>query len=151
MDRTDKKILNKLLKDPKKSFAKIAKEIGVSPSTIIKRYEKFIKDSLITGTFTILDLSKIDFQGKAFLFLSVKKGYSSEKTINFLRRIPNIFLIFEIIGGFDLLIMMVFRDFSEILNLVKKIKKFDYIKRVEMSITGDVFYPVREEYTEISL
>ena len=67
MDRIDRDILKILKKNPKKPFLKIAEEIGISPSTAISRYERLKKDNVIFGASTIIDLSKIGYQGKVLI------------------------------------------------------------------------------------
>jgi Lrp/AsnC family transcriptional regulator, regulator for asnA, asnC and gidA len=151
LDEVDKAILNELMEDPKKPFQKIAEEIGVAPVTAQTRYEKMRKKGTIRGTFTIVDLTKIGFQGKGFLFVKASKDYDSKTTIEFVSQIPNVFQICEIIGTYDLLVMVVFRNMTEIQEIVDKIRTLKTIEKVETSLTNAVQYPVKEEYTRIQL
>ncbi|PVX23821.1 MAG: hypothetical protein CW691_09580 [Candidatus Bathyarchaeum sp.] len=151
LDEIDKAILNEIMKDPKKPFQKIAEEIGIAPVTAQTRYEKLRKKGTIRGTFTIVDLAKIGFQGKGFLFIKASKDYDSETTINFVSQIPNVFQICEIVGTYDLLVMVVFRNMTEIQEIVNKIRTLKTIEKVETSLTNEVQYPAREEYTRIQL
>ena len=68
-DNLDRLILSELFKDAQLSFAKIAKKLGTSPHTIRKRYEKMKKEGIIESCIVGIDLSKLGYQGKAFLFL----------------------------------------------------------------------------------
>ena len=151
MDKIDEYILNELMKDPKIPFLTIAEKKGIAPVTVQVRFEKMKKQGAIWGTTTILDLSKTKFQGKAFLFAIASKEYDANNTIELISKIPNVFLISEMIGKFDLLIMVVFRNISEIREIVKKIRDLKTIEKVEVSLTDETIYPIKEEYTNIKL
>jgi hypothetical protein len=64
---------------------------------------------------------------------------------------PNLFLIVEILGSFDLLIMVVFRDISGIIKVVNDIKAEPHVEKVEIAVSNESFYPYRKEYVEINL
>lgn len=151
MDRIDRDILRKLKENPQKPFLKIAEEIGISPITVQKRYEKMKKDGVIFGTFTVLDLSKIGYQGKAFLFVTASKNYDAKMTVKKLSQIPNLFFVSEIIGAFDVLAMVAFRDIAEIKEIVNKIRALSSVHKVEVTLTDGTHYPVKKEYDYIQL
>jgi DNA-binding Lrp family transcriptional regulator len=151
LDDLDKAILNELMKDPKKPFHQISEKVGVAPVTVQARYQKMRKKGIIRGAFAIVDLAEIGFQGKGFLFVKASKDYDAETTINYVSKIPNVFQICEIIGTYDLLVMVVFRNMTDIQEIVNKIRTLKTIEKVEISLTNEVQYPVKEEYTKIQL
>lgn len=151
MDRIDIDILKLLRKKPDIPFLQIAKKIGISSITVQKRYEKMIEDGVFFGTTLMLDLSKIGFEGKAFLFIITSKNSDLRKIVETFRQMTNLFLIVEIVGPFDLLAMVVLRDVSEIIKIVNDVKAVPCVKKVEVALSGESFYPFREEYTEINL
>lgn len=150
MDRMDKEILKLLKKHPEMPFLQIAQEIDVSPITVQKRYEAMEKEGIFFGSTTILDLLKIGFQGKAFLFITLCKESNIKEAIEVLHQMPNLFLIVEIVGSFDLLVMVVFRDIAEIIKIVNNIKTKSCIDKIEVAISDESFYPYRKEYVEIN-
>lgn len=149
MDIIDKKILKLLRENPKMSFLEIAKKIGISPITVQKRYEEMEKKDMLFGTTVMLDLSKIGFKGKAFLFIKTSKNSKVMEMIKTFRQMTNVFLIVEIIGSFELLAMVVFRDIREIIKVVNEIKAVPYVEKVEIALSNESIYPLRKEYTEI--
>jgi DNA-binding Lrp family transcriptional regulator len=74
-----------------------------------------------------------------------------EATVKALYQIPNVFLISEIIGAFDVLAVVAFRDIEEIKEIVNKIRALPSMQKVEVSLTGGTYYPVRKEYGNIRL
>ena len=149
MDRIDKKILKLLRENPNIPFLKIAEKIGISPISVQKRYEKMGKKDIIFGTTVMLDLSKIGFKGKAFLFIKTSKDSKLRDVVEAFHQIPNLFLIVEIIGSFDLLAMVVFRDITNIIKVVNEIKAVPHVEKVEIALSNESIYPLRKEYPEI--
>ena len=149
MDKLDQRIIKMLIKDPKKPFLNIAKEIGISPGTPSNRYEKMIDDGILFGSSILLDLSKIGYQGKALLFLKANKKYDSETLIQNLSQIPNIFLVSEIIGGFDVLAIVMFKTMTLLKETVNRILGLASVEKVEVAITDDTIFPFKEEYCDI--
>jgi len=149
LDKLDQNIIRMLTKNPRKSFSKIAEKFNISSLTVQKRYEKMKKENVIFGTSILLDLSKIGFQGKVFLFITCEKNYDVERTVKALQKIPEIFIISEIVGPFDVLGIAVFRDITEIQKMINRIRAEPSIKKVEVAITDEIFYPFREEFTDL--
>jgi DNA-binding Lrp family transcriptional regulator len=147
MDKIDYTILSELTKNSTKTFLEIAKKMGISPTTVQKRYEKMKKDGIILGASTMIDLSLLGYKGKAFLFIKYSKGVNPSFKKNVMQ-IPNLFLFADIIGEFDGLAMMVYRDNSEIKDTSDKIRAISCVKQVKIAITTDTFYPVKEEYLD---
>jgi len=149
MDKIDKKILKLLKENPKMSFLEIAKKLGISSITVQKRYKEMEKKDAIFGTTVMLDLSKIGFKGKAFLFIKTSKNSKMPEMIETFRQVPNLFLIVEIVGSFDLLALAVFRDIKSIIKIVNEIKAVPCVEKVEIALSKESIYPLRKEYTEI--
>ena len=149
MDRIDKEILKMLKENPEIPFLEIAKKIDISSITVQKRYEEMENKGVLFGTTVMLDLSKIGFKGKAFLFIKTSKNSKVTKMIKTFRQMPNLFLIVEIVGSFDLLAMVVFRDIADITKIVNEIKAVPYVEKVEIALSNESIYPLRKEYTEI--
>jgi DNA-binding Lrp family transcriptional regulator len=151
LDKINQEILTQLLNDPEKPFLKISEELGISPMTVTDRYEKMKKDGIIMGASIMLNLSKIGFQGKAFLHITTSDNQNPEIIIRALQQIPNVFLISGIIGAFDILAMFAFRDVTEVKEVINRIRTEPSVKKVETSITDDTVYPMTKDYAQIRL
>ncbi|PVX23440.1 MAG: hypothetical protein CW716_12250 [Candidatus Bathyarchaeum sp.] len=149
MDRIDQEILKVLRKNPEMSFLAVARKVGLSSLTVQKRYEEMRKKKAFLGTTLMIDLSKIGLKGKAFLFITVSKDSNLREIVETFRQMPNLFLVVEVVGTFDLLAMVVFRDITDIMKVVDEVKVVPYVEKVEIALTNESFYPFREEYTEI--
>jgi len=65
MDETDSFIIKRMTEDARVSFRKIAKELGVSPDTVISRYRRLQEKGVIRGSTVVLDPKKIGYKGMA--------------------------------------------------------------------------------------
>ena len=136
-------------KKPDMPFLQIAKKLGISPITVQKRFEDMRKEGIFFRSTLILDLSKIGFNGKAFLSIKLSKDCDLKKVVEALQLMKNLFLVVEVVGTYDLFAMVVFRDITEIMKIVNDIKTSPCVEKVEISLTDESYYPFRKEYTEI--
>ena len=60
LDEIDLAILESLLKDARKSFRQVSREINVSTPTVMKRYERLVNVGLIKAVSLNLDLGKLE-------------------------------------------------------------------------------------------
>ena len=60
LDETDLALLESLLKDGRKSFRQVSREINVSTPTVQKRYERLVNVGLIKAVSLDLDLGKLE-------------------------------------------------------------------------------------------
>ena len=97
----------------------------------------------------IIDLSKIGYQGKAYLTITNAPGQSKEKTIEALKKMPNMFLITDIIGEFDVLVIAAVRNFTSIMDDVNTIRKLPSVEQVEVTFVKDTMFPGPKEFNEL--
>ncbi|MGQ0795810.1 MAG: AsnC family transcriptional regulator [Nitrosopumilaceae archaeon] len=60
LDETDVSLLEALVRDGRKSFRQISREIKVSTPTVKARYERLVNIGLIKGVSPVLDLGKLE-------------------------------------------------------------------------------------------
>ena len=151
MDKIDLHILNELTINSKKPFLTMAKELGVTSVTVQKRYEKMKKDGIINIATTVVDLSKLNFQGSVFLMITKSTTCASEAVVKILLDTKNVFLISEIIGDFDILAIAYFKSFKSLTELVEKIRNLSCVNHVEIALSKDTLFPVSKEQMELFL
>ena len=69
MDETDLLIIKKLTEDARISFRKIAKELEVSPDTVINRYKALRESEVIRGSTVVIDPKKLGYSGIAVFMI----------------------------------------------------------------------------------
>ncbi|MBN1357596.1 AsnC family transcriptional regulator [Candidatus Bathyarchaeota archaeon] len=149
MDKLDYLILSELSKDAQMSFVTIAKKHGVTPFTVRKRYEKMKKKGIIFQSVISIDLSKLGYQGKAFLMINISGEHDRSLTISGLKKIRNIMVVTEIIGAFDILAIAPVTDLHSIRTLVNEVKKVPNVQRMEVACINDTAFPLSSSFGEL--
>jgi hypothetical protein len=93
-----------------------------------------------------INLSKLGYQGKAFLLITVTPNGSKAETIAYLKNIRNIIMITEIIGSCDILAIAPVTDLNSIQTLASEAKKAPFLQRVEIALIDDIHFPVSPNF-----
>src|SRR3989344_479155 len=85
MDKIDQKILLELDKDPRASFNQLGKAARISKETAQYRFKQLTKNSILTGFFCFINISKLGYSTYKILvkYKSVTKDVQKE-IINFI-------------------------------------------------------------------
>jgi Lrp/AsnC family transcriptional regulator for asnA, asnC and gidA len=142
MDTLDYLILSELLKDAALSFVEIAKKVDSTPYTVRRRYERMKKDGIILKCMVSIDLSKLGYQGKAILLITISPNCSKANTISYLKNIKNVIAVTEIIGPYDILAIAPITDLKSLQTLVKEAKKAPFLQRVEITCIDNTQFPI---------
>jgi Lrp/AsnC family transcriptional regulator, regulator for asnA, asnC and gidA len=146
MDKLDYRIISELLKDATLSFVEIAKKVDATPYTVRRHYEKLKKDGTIQSCILTIDLSKLGYQGKVFLLITVKPNSNKAETMEYIKKIKNVIVVTEIIGQCDILAIAPVTDLKSIQELVKETRKAPFFERVEISCIDDINFPVNPNF-----
>lgn len=142
MDPLDYRILSELLIDASLSFVEIAKKLDTTPYTVRRRFERLRKDGIIQKSSVTIDLSKLGYQGKAFLLVTVSPHGNKPETIAYLRTIRNVIVVAQIIGPHDIIAIAPVTDLNSIQELVKEARKAPFLQRVEIACINDTNFPI---------
>ena len=146
MDKLDYLILSELLKNSQTPFLKIAKKLGVSSFTVSSRYEKMKNEGIIASNVVGIDLSRLGYQGKVFLFITNAPNTTKSITIDGLKKTRNIIVVSEIIGPFDIIAVAPIVDLNDVMALVNEIKSLPGVQRVQISCINDTMFPINPTF-----
>ena len=144
MDSLDYRILGELLIDASLSFVEIAKKLDTTPYTVRRRFERLKKEGIIQKSIITIDLSKLGYQGKAFLLITVSPNGNKAETIAYLRTIRNVIVVAQIIGPHDIIAIAPVTDLKSIQELVKEARKAPFLQRVEIACINDTNFPISQ-------
>ena len=142
MDKLDYLILSELMKDARLSFVTIAKKLGTSPYTVRKRYGRMKKEGIINKSVVTIDLSKLGYQGKVVLMITIAPQRDKSETISALKKISNIFVITEILGSFDILAIAPVTDLNSVRTIVNEINRLPDVQKVEITCISNTAFPI---------
>lgn len=149
MDELDYLVLCELFKDAQSSFLKIAKKLGVSSFTVKSRYDRMVEEGIIFKTSINIDLSKLGYQGKIFLFIINGPETPKSVTMDALKKIRNIIVITEIIGPFDILAIAPVTDLNSIRVLVNEVRRVPSVQRVHITCIDDAMFPINQTFNKV--
>ena len=142
MDETDLFIIKRMTEDARVSFRKIAKELGVSPDTVISRYKTLQENGVIRGSTVILDPKKIGYKGMAAFMIKSSPTHlgateaTPPETSPILERVikmPDIILATKTVGDHDLLAIGVIKDVEHLIATGNEIAKIPGVKDLHVS------------------
>jgi len=142
MDETDLSIIKRMTEDARVSFRKIAKEIGISPDTVITRYKKLQEEGVIRGSTVVINPKKIGYHGMAAFMIDASPTHilATETTptelsliLEKLIEMRNIILATKTVGDHDLLAIGVARDFEHLIAIGNDIARIPGVKDLRVS------------------
>ena len=141
-DETDKKILRELLADSRQSFRQIARKIGVSVGTVLKRIKKLETEGIIKYYTVMLDHEKIGYDLAAIIELTISKGklMDVEKEI---AKERNVLAVYDVTGTTDAMILAKFKNRKELNSFVKKLLRIEFIERTNTHV---ILNTIKEDF-----
>lgn len=130
IDDIDKKILNIVLKNSKLSYRAIAKKVGVSVVTILKRVKALESEKVIKTYTADLDYEKLGYDISVIIKMRISKGklFEVEKKIAV---DPHVFAVYDVTGNFDSMVISKFKSRKALDSFLKKIQKYEFVERTE--------------------
>lgn len=115
MDRIDKKLLNLVQRDASRTNADVADDVGLSPSTCLRRMQRLRKSGLIDRVVAILNPAKAGRAIKAFVTVELKL-HGEQRMRSFLNQAyaeEAVSSVYSVTGETDVVLMLRLRDMEE--------------------------------------
>lgn len=117
LDETDVRIIDQLNEDGRRSFAKIARSLGLSEATVRNRYARLLR----RGVTQVVVLADALALGLVFAEVGIKvKGGSVSRTVEALQHVAEVDYVAICTGSFDLLIEVVCTDGNHMLRVLEE-------------------------------
>ncbi len=118
MDELDRLILQTLQEDGRAPFTQIAKQAGVSETTIRSRYRSLVAEGIVR-TVGIVDPYTLGFQAPAIISISVEPS-TAEQVAKAITELPEVSYLVMTLGTCDLVVEVFCRDLPHLTNLVTR-------------------------------
>ncbi|MCW4021805.1 MAG: Lrp/AsnC family transcriptional regulator [Candidatus Bathyarchaeota archaeon] len=146
IDQIDKQIIEKLGKNSRLSFRKIAQEIGISTDTVSRRFKKLYSKGIIKPLIQI-DPTKIGYKATVFFSVSFISEQKLVNIVEIISQIPDIVLILNTSGHFDLFIMSLVKNVEQIFSIQEELYKIPGITELVTKIVkSDPILPFHCEH-----
>lgn len=142
LDETDSFIIEELKKDARTSFRKIARKLGLSPDTVINRYEFLRKKGVIRGSTVVIDPKKIGYEAMAAFMIDTSPTHifgtesihaDSTSILKSLIKMRSVILATKTVGDRDLLAIAVVKNFKHLIDLSANISEIPGVKDFQVS------------------
>jgi Lrp/AsnC family transcriptional regulator for asnA, asnC and gidA len=138
LDKTDLLIIKALSKNASMSFRKIAEKLGISPQSVIKRYNRMRKTVLSFSSITV-DLRKLGYIGLAIFLVKASHKHTPSKVFDEIVRIPNVIVAHKCVGAIDINLVAPFSNFKQVLEVKQKICNTPGVSEIEIFL--DELFP----------
>ena len=142
MDDLDKRILVELQKDARIAFRKIAELNGISIGTVHNRIKKLREEGILKGFVPILDDQKLGYSIITLINIKVEGGHLEEIKKK-LQEFPEINVIYQTSGIYDLVLIARFKnmiEFSKFNNKISNIKNMKSETNIVLETLKDDYY-----------
>jgi Lrp/AsnC family transcriptional regulator for asnA, asnC and gidA len=116
MDELDKLILQTLQEDARIPFTHIARQAGVSETTIRTRYNTLVEEGIVRCV-GVVDPYALGFQAPAIIGASVEPGMA-EQIARTITDLPEVSYLVMTLGRFDLVVEVFCRDLPHLTDFV---------------------------------
>lgn len=136
IDDLDRKILSILMRNAKKPYTDIAKELFVSGGTIHVRMKKLEDAGIVKGYHLAVDPSKLGYDISAFLGIYLDKSSLYEDVARDLASIPEVVAAHYTTGLYSIFAKIVCQDTKHLRDVLHdKVQKIKGIQRTETFIS----------------
>uniref|UniRef100_UPI00404A9D3B Lrp/AsnC ligand binding domain-containing protein n=1 Tax=Fulvivirga sp. TaxID=1931237 RepID=UPI00404A9D3B len=136
IDNVDFKILEILMKNAKKPYTEVAKQVFVSGGTVHVRMKKLEDAGIVKGTTLEIDPTKLGYDITAFIGIFLAKSELYDDVIRQLKEIPEIINVHYTTGNYSMFARIHCKDTQHLKDLLHdKIQKVDGIVRTDTMIS----------------
>ncbi len=144
IDSVDVELVRLLAKNSRMSIRELARELGLSPSTVHARLKRLTEIGLIKRFTVVPDYERLGFTITAIILLQVEGGMIVNVG-EVVSRNPRVIQVYDITGDYDLAIIAKFKNINELDSFLKTINRMPYVKR---SVTSLSLRVIKEDFTE---
>ncbi len=136
IDELDKQILSILMRNAKKPYTDIAKQLSVSGGTIHVRMKKLEDAGIVKGYNLEIDHSKLGYDITAFLGIYLDKSSLYDAVATELKNIPEVVSAHYTTGVYSIFTKIICRDTNHLRDVLHdKIQNIAGIQRTETFIS----------------
>jgi DNA-binding Lrp family transcriptional regulator len=142
LEEEDIKLLQALLRDARRSFRKLSKELGLSTASLIRRTRRLEGSGVIRGYAALVDWEKLGYEITAIIEITVSRGKLLEMESE-IARLPEVCAVYDVTGLTDAFVIAKFRSRSELSAFVKRLLSMPFVERTNTHV---VLTCVKEDF-----
>lgn len=140
LDAVDLQLLSLLQKDGRITNVELARQVGLSPPTVLERVRKLEEGKIVRGYAALVEPKRVGLDLVAFVLVTLER-HTSRLIQSFQRSImnlPEVLECYHLAGEGDFLLKMVERDISAYRDfLIERLTVLQGVRRVRTLIVFD--------------
>jgi Lrp/AsnC family transcriptional regulator, regulator for asnA, asnC and gidA len=133
LEEIDKKILNTVIENSRLSLRQIAKKVRVSVATVMNHLKKLENEKVIKKYTVQIDYEKIGFDVEVIIEIKISNGMLFDVE-NKIASNPHVFMIYDLTGETDAILMARFHSRRQMDNFLKKLQTYKFVERTETKL-----------------
>jgi len=142
IDDIDFKIIRLLQEDSRRSFGKIADNLGIAVGTAYNRVKNLEDKGILKGYTIIVDPVKLGYSLTALILIQAEGQYILEVEKE-LAKLDEVICIYDITGDFDIAVVARFRSRDALNKFIKDTLKLPHVIRTVTNVALNV---VKEDF-----
>lgn len=137
LDKTDLKIIRRLIQNGGISYKEIANELGITRQTVAKRIKRLFKKGVITSLHISVDYSKLGYPILALILADMKEFNKSSinKALEWANKQNKSILYWGTISGrWSIFLIAIFRDVLDIEKFLMESREKGIFSKTETSV-----------------
>ncbi|MGG7519674.1 Lrp/AsnC family transcriptional regulator [Allorhizobium undicola] len=135
MDQIDRRLIELLVDDSRRSLAEIGEGVGLSPSSVNDRVKRLVQQGVVKRFTVEVDHGKLGLPITAFIFVQLHSEASEEGFRAFSGSHAAVEECHHLTGGWSYLLKLRLRDLQEIETFLLEIKSHRFLARSETMIS----------------
>ncbi|MHA1721906.1 MAG: AsnC family transcriptional regulator [Candidatus Baldrarchaeia archaeon] len=145
-DDVDRKIIRCLLKNPRTTLREIAKDVGVTRTTVRNRLKKLFENKCIT-TKVLFNIGTCNFRF-AFLGLNFSEFRDFNRCLQIAMYCPRVIILIKNINRYHVVLVLIAEDDKELYRIIDEFQFLEGVKNsyIETFATVNLLKPVFIEF-----
>jgi DNA-binding Lrp family transcriptional regulator len=137
IDEIDKRILNELSKNCRRSLRQISRKLEISITTLSSRIEKLEKLGVIENYSAILNPEILGYDITAIIEITVLKGKLLEVE-NEVAKNKNVFAVYDVTGTSDAMVIARFKKRADLNAFIKSLLAIEHVDRTNTHLVLNI-------------
>ncbi|MFH1107537.1 MAG: AsnC family transcriptional regulator, partial [Candidatus Micrarchaeota archaeon] len=141
LDVRDRRLLRELDMDARASYAELGRRIGISKQGAEYKLKNLVRQGVIRGFYPVVNVPRLGYlYCRLLVTLQDVSARQTEAIVEDLKKNPDVFWLFTMDGGFDLLVVFWARSVSDFQRMVAAFleKHGRHVKRKVETVATDV-------------
>jgi DNA-binding Lrp family transcriptional regulator len=133
LDDVDKQILYILKLDSRATVRDIAKQLGVSPSTVSRKIRRMEQENTIKGYVSIVEDEELGKGSRAVLLVRTSGDYDLDRVVEKVTEMEDICNVFLTMGNYDIILTACATDEVELYSMINQIRSAEGVLWVDFA------------------